>query len=125
MSLNKVFIMGRVCNQIELRRTQNGNAVATLTVAVDRNGKDAGTDFVDVVCWKATAEFASKYLAKGRMVVVEGRLQSRKWQDKNGNTRTAWEVIADGINFADSKPKGGETHEPEFTEEEDPGFLPF
>ena len=123
--LNKCFIMGRLTKDVELRRTQNGNAVATLTVAVDRNGKDAGTDFVDVVAWKQTAEFAAKYLAKGRMIVVDGRLQSRKWQDKNGNNRTAWEVIADGINFADSKPKGGETHEPEFTEEENPGDLPF
>lgn len=123
--LNKCFIMGRLTKDVELRKTQNGNAVATMTVVVDRNGKDAGTDFVDVVAWKQTAEFAAKYLGKGRMVVVDGRLQSRKWTDKNGNNRVAWEVIADGINFADSKPKGGDAHEPEFTDAEDDGDLPF
>lgn len=121
--LNKCFIMGRLTKDVELRRTQNGNAVATMTVAVDRNGKDAGTDFVDVVAWKQTAEFAAKYLGKGRMVVVDGRLQSRKWTDKNGNNRVAWEVIADGINFADSKPK--EQKEPQFTEVDEDGELPF
>lgn len=107
MSLNHVFLQGRLVRDVELRSTQSGTSVATLTIAVDRDyardGASDKTDFVNVVCWKQTAEFASKYMQKGSMVVVSGRLESRKWEDKNGNKRTEWEVVADRLYFGESK----------------------
>ena len=108
--LNKIFIMGRLTRDPELRRTQNGTAVAGFALAVDRDFKNADgtkeTDFVDVVAWRSTAEFVSKYFAKGRMAVVEGRLQIRDWQDKDGNKRRSAEVVADSVYFGDSKKEG-------------------
>ena len=106
--LNKIFIMGRLTRDPELRRTQNGTSVCSFTVAVDRDyqPRDGGeklTDFIDVVAWRQTGEFVSKYFSKGRMIVVAGSLQSRKWQDKAGQNRTSWEVIADNVYFGDSK----------------------
>ena len=102
MSVNNVILMGRLGKDPELRKTQQGTSVASFSLAVDRNGKDAGTDWLDIVAWSGTAEFASKYLRAGRQVVVVGRLQTRKWEDKNGGKRTAVEVVADKIHFADS-----------------------
>ena len=105
--LNKIFIMGRLTKDPELRRTQSGTAVTSFTLAVDRDFKgqngEKETDFVDVVCWRATAEFVSKYFTKGRMAVVEGRLQIRDWTDKEGNKRRSAEVVADNVYFGDSK----------------------
>lgn len=105
--LNKIFIMGRLTRDPELRRTQNGTAVAGFALAVDRDYKNADgtkdTDFIEVVAWRSSAEFVSKYFAKGRMAVVEGRLQIRDWQDKDGNKRRNAEVIADNVYFGDSK----------------------
>lgn len=105
--LNKIFIMGRLTRDPELRRTQNGTAVTSFTLAVDRDFKNADgakdTDFIDVVAWRNTAEFVSKYFSKGRMAVVEGRLQLRDWTDKDGNKRRNAEVLADNIYFGDSK----------------------
>ena len=112
MSLNHVSIQGRICNDIELRRTNTGTAVATLTVAVDRDfSKEKESDFFDVVCWKNTAEFVSKYFAKGRMIVVAGRLQTRSWTDKDGHKRKTVEIVADNVYFGDSKKDAGEKHE--------------
>ena len=109
--LNTITIMGRLVRDPELRRTQSGTAVCSFTVAVDRDfqSKDGGerqTDFIDVVAWRQTGEFVSKYFAKGRMIVVSGSLQSRKWQDRNGQNRISWEVIADNVYFGDSKREG-------------------
>ena len=105
--LNKIFIMGRLTRDPELRRTQNGTAVTSFTLAVDRDFKNADgtkeTDFIDCVVWRQTAEFVSKYFTKGRMAVVEGRLQIRDWQDKDGNKRRNAEVVADNVYFGDSK----------------------
>lgn len=105
--LNKIILMGRLCVNPELRRTQSGTAVTSFSLAVDRDFKSqAGekeTDFIDIVCWRSTAEFVSKYFSKGRMAVVEGRLQIRDWTDKNGNKRRTAEVIADSVYFGDSK----------------------
>lgn len=132
--LNKVIIMGRLTRDPELRHTQGGTAVTRFTVAVDRDFKSQSgekeTDFIDVVAWRNTGEFAAKYLAKGRMAAVEGRIQARDWQDKDGNRRKAVEVVADNVYFADSKrdSKPQETtssNEPEFDEIEDDGDLPF
>ena len=130
--LNKIFIMGRLTRDPELRRTQGGNAVTSFALAVDRDFKSADgnkeTDFIDVVVWRNTAEFAAKYFTKGRMAVVEGRLQMRDWTDKEGNKRRIAELVADNIYFGDSKredaPAGNSA--PTFEEiEDDGGDLPF
>ena len=105
--LNKVVIMGRFTKDPELRRTGSGTAVTSFSLACDRDFKsrsgDKETDFIEVVAWKNTAEFVSKYFSKGRMAVVEGRLQIRDWTDKAGSKRTTAEVVADNVYFADSK----------------------
>ena len=105
--LNKVVIMGRFTKDPELRRTGSGTAVTSFSLACDRDFKSQSgekeTDFIEVVAWKNTAEFVSKYFSKGRMAVVEGRLQIRDWTDKAGNKRTTAEVVADNVYFADSK----------------------
>lgn len=110
--LNKIFIMGRLTRDPELRRTQTGTAVASFTLAVDRDYKDKqtgerATDWIDVVAWRQTGEFVSRYFFKGRMAVVEGRLQMRDWTDKEGRKRRSAEVIADSVYFGDSKREGG------------------
>ncbi len=109
--LNKIFLMGRLTRDPELRRTQTGTPVASFSLAVDRDFKDKSTgerttDFIDVVAWRQTAEFVSRYFSKGRMAVVEGRLQIRDWPDKDGGKRRTAEVIADNIYFGDSKRDG-------------------
>lgn len=106
--LNHITIMGRLTRDPELRYTQNQTPVCSFTVAVDRdysggNGQQRETDFIDCVAWRGTGEFVSKYFQKGRMIVVSGRLQSRKWQDREGNNRTSWEINADSCYFGDSK----------------------
>lgn len=108
--LNKIFIMGRLTRDPELRTTNSGTSVASFSLAVDRNYKGADgekeTDFIDCVAWRQTGEFAAKYFAKGRMAVVEGRLQIRPWTDKEGNNRRSAEVIVDNMYFGDSKRDG-------------------
>ena len=105
--LNKIIIMGRLTRDPELRRTQNGTAVTSFSLAVDRDFKSQSgekeTDFIDVVAWRGTAEFVSKYFSKGRMAVVEGRLQIRDWTDREGGKRRSAEVVADNVYFGDSK----------------------
>ena len=106
--LNHIVLMGRLTRDPELRRTGSGVAVASFTLAVDRDfgNRESGekeTDFIDIVAWRSTAEFVSKYFAKGRMAVVTGRLQIRNWQDKEGNKRRSAEVVADNVYFGDSK----------------------
>lgn len=109
MSLNHIVLMGRMARDPELKQTQSGVSVCNFTIAVDRdykNGDEKVTDWVDCVVWRGGADFVSKYMKKGRMVVVSGSLQSRKWQDKEGNNRTSWEVQAQNVYFADSKKDG-------------------
>ncbi len=106
--LNHIVIMGRLTRDPELRTTQTGVNVASFTVAVDRDfgGRDGGerqTDFIDCVAWRQTGEFVSKYFQKGSLIVVSGRLQSRKWQDREGQNRTNWEISADNVYFGGSK----------------------
>ena len=131
MSLNKIFIMGRITKDPELRRTDSGTAVTSFSLAVDRDFKgqngEKETDFIEVVAWRNTAEFVAKYFAKGRMAVVEGRLQIRSWKDKDGNKRSKAEVVADNVYFADSKKESGYSAlvEPEMAEIEDDGDVPF
>ena len=140
--LNKVFIQGRMCADPELRHTQSGTAVVSFTLAVERDFKDKDTgektaDFIDIVAWRQTAEFVARYFTKGRLAVVEGRLQTRSYEDKNGSKRKAVEVVADNVYFADSRKDGDSTPPPsayeaptskpgEFTElSDDDGELPF
>ncbi len=110
--LNHIVLMGRLTRDPELRRTGTGTPVAAFTLAVDRDfgsNRETGereTDFIDIVAWRGTAEFVSKYFAKGRMAVVSGRLQIRNWNDKDGNKRRSAEVVADNVYFGDSKRDG-------------------
>ena len=106
--LNRIIIMGRLARDPELRHTQTGTPVASFRLAVDRDFKDKNTgervtDWIDVVAWRSTGEFVSRYFTKGRMAVVEGRLQMRDWTDKDGNRRTGAEVVADSVYFGDSR----------------------
>lgn len=139
--LNRIILMGRLTRDPELRRTQNGTAVTSFSIAVDRDfkNKDTGeksTDFIDIVAWRQTAEYVCDYFSKGRMAVVEGRLQIRDWTDKDGNKRRSAEVLADNIYFGDSKRDGDAVggsytgsqtaQSGEFREiDEDDGELPF
>ena len=109
--LNHIVIMGRLARDPELRRTQTGVPVASFRLAVDRDFRDKNTgeratDWIDVVAWRQTGEFVSRYFTKGRMAVVEGRLQIREWTDKEGNRRTSAEVVADNVYFGDSRREG-------------------
>ena len=109
--LNKIIVMGRLTHDPELRRTGSGTPVCSFSIACDRDFKSQSgekeTDFFDVVAWRTTGEFVSKYFAKGRMVVIEGRLQIREWQDKEGNKRRSAEINADNVYFGDSRRDNG------------------
>lgn len=110
--LNVVAIMGRLARDPELRQTTSGKSVATFTIACDRNKKDGGADWLPVTAWERTAEFVCKYFQKGSLIAIDGRLQSRSYQDRNGNNRTAIEVVASNVHFA------GKNEQPK------PGFQP-
>lgn len=106
--LNHIVLMGRLTRDPELRRTPSGLSCATFSIAVDRDFSNSATgeketDFIDIVAWRNTADFVSKYFTKGRMAVVSGRLQIRSWTDKDGNKRRSAEVVADNVYFGDSK----------------------
>ena len=118
--LNHITIMGRLTRDPELRMTQSQTQVVSFTLAVDRDfgGRDGGekqADFIDCVAWRQTAEFVSKYFSKGRMAVVSGRLQSRKWETREGEKRTSWEVVADNVYFGDSRRDGDSNESRSFT----------
>ena len=114
--LNRTIMMGRLTRDPELRNTQTGIPVCSFSIACDRNFKNANgereTDFFDCAAWRQTAEFVSRHFTKGRMAVVEGRLQNRDWTDKEGNKRRTTELIADNVYFGDSRPKGADEEEP-------------
>lgn len=109
--LNSIIIMGRLTADPELRTTSSGLSVSSFTVAVDRGyvkpGEEKKTDFIPVVAWRSTADFVSKYFRKGSMIAVQGSLQTRNYEDKNGNKRTAFEIIADQVSFCGSKAESG------------------
>lgn len=135
--LNQAIIMGRMTRDPELRHTQTGTPVASFTLACDRDFKDKQTgeketDFIDVVAWRQTGEFVSRHFTKGRMAVVEGRLQIRGWTDKNGVKRRNAEVVADNVYFGDSRKEaegyGASGASPEYQPpvlDNDDGELPF
>ena len=105
--LNSISIHGRLVRDPELRTTQSGVSVCAITVAVDRSyakqGEEKQTDFIDVVCWKNTADIVSRYFVRGKEIIVNGSLQSRKWKDKNGNDRITWEIQANSVDFCGGK----------------------
>lgn len=105
--LNIVAVIGRIVNDVELKITSNGVSVCSFTVAVDRNfvpkGEDRKSDFIDVVTWRNTAEFVSKYFRKGSLIAINGSLQTRTYEDNNHVKRKVTEIIADNINFCESK----------------------
>lgn len=108
--LNRIILSGRLTRDPELRRTQSGIPVASFSLAVNRDFKDKATretpvDFIDIVAWRHTGEFAANYFAKGSMAVVEGRLQIRDWTDREGGRRRTAEVVASNIYFGDSAKK--------------------
>ena len=122
--LNHIEIQGRLTKEPELRTTQAGTSVTSFTVACERDYQQGGkkeTDFIDCVAWRGTGEFVSKYFHKGSLIVVTGKLQSRKWQDREGKTKTAWEVLVDSAYFCESR---RETTQFEEVAEDD-GDLPF
>ena len=131
--LNHVVLLGRLTRDPELRTTNSGVSVATFSVAVDRAYKDAsgerGVDFIDIVAWRNTAEFAARYFQKGQLAAVEGRLQIRDWTDTDGHKRRAAEVVAQNIYFAGQKPQAqaGADHAGEFApiDGDDGEELPF
>lgn len=101
--LNKITIMGRLTKDPELRRTNSGTAVASFTIAVDRDFGEKKADFINCVAWKGTGEFVSKHFTKGRPILISGRIETRQWTDKNDNKRTEVEVVAENVYFCDSK----------------------
>lgn len=105
--LNTAILMGRLVKDPEMRSTQSGTPVCSFTLAVNRRGKDDGTDFLDIVAWSKTAEFVSKYFTKGQLVAVKGRIQTRTWEDQNNNKRKSTEIVAEEVHFAESKKSGG------------------
>ena len=118
--LNHITIMGRLTRDPEVRMTQSQTQVASFTLAVDRDfggrdGSERQADFIDCVAWRQTAEFVGKYFSKGRMAVVSGRLQSRKWETREGEKRTSWEVVADNVYFGDSRRDGDSNESRSFT----------
>lgn len=104
--LNNAVIMGRLVAQPELRKTESGVSVTSFAVAVDRQYKKDETDFIDVVAWRNTAEFVCKYFSKGQMIAVQGSIQTRLYEDKDGNKRKAVEIVADNVSFCGSKNEG-------------------
>ena len=113
--LNHITIMGRLTRDPELRYTPSSVAVASFSLAVDRDfadkeTKEKQTDFIDIVAWRQTGEFVSKYFFKGSMAVVSGRLQIREWTDKEGNKRRTAEIVADNVYFGENKKSDGATH---------------
>ena len=107
MSLNNVTLMGRICGEVELRTTTQGKSVATFRIAVDRpytkQGEEKKADFITIVAWGNTADFVAKYFSKGSMIALRGKIQTRNFEDKNGNKRTATEVVAREVSFCGGK----------------------
>ena len=120
LNLNKVVLGGRLTADVELKQTQQGTAVCQFSIAINRKGKEAGTDFINCVAWRNTAEFISKFFKKGSSICVTGSIQVRSWED-NGNKRYATEVLVEDALFVDSKAE----NEPKFEEIGEDDELPF
>lgn len=101
--MNNVVLMGRICNAPELKHTQSGNAVTSFNLAVDRRFNKEETDFITIVAWRKTAEFVCNYFNKGSLIALQGSIQTRQYEDRQGNKRTAIEVVADQVYFTGEK----------------------
>ena len=138
--LNSVCLMGRLTADPELKSTQSGVSVCSFRIAVDRayqpKGQEKQTDFINIVTWRGTAEFVSRYFRKGQLVAVQGSIQTSQYTDRDGNKRTTFDVVADNVFFAEKKAESGETkqgagydHSPDiqgdFEEIISPDELPF
>ena len=138
--LNSVCLMGRLTADPEQKSTQSGVSVCSFRIAVDRTytpkGQEKQTDFINIVTWRSTAEFVSRYFRKGQLVAVQGSIQTSQYTDRDGNKRTAFDVVADNVFFAEKKAESGETkqgagydHSPDiqgdFEEIISPDELPF
>ena len=136
--INNVTLIGRLTADPELRTTTTGKSVANFTIAVDRTYSKGGnkeTDFINICCWESTADFVSKYFSKGSMIALRGEIQTRNYEDKNGNKRTAFEVLAKEVSFCGGKNETGpapaqatptyQASEPDFEEIEVDEDLPF
>ena len=121
LNLNKVVLGGRLTADVELKQTPQGIPVCTFSIAVNRKGKDAQTDFINCQAWRQTAEFISKYFKKGSPICVTGSIQTRTWDDQNGNKRYATEVNVDEAYFVESK-NDGQASEPAFQTQAAPKF---
>ena len=130
--LNRAILIGRLTKDPELRQTPNGTSVCTFTVAVNRPyraDREQQADFIEVVAWKGAAEFVTKYFSKGKMIIVEGSIQTRSYEDRSGNKRKAVEVVANNVQFGE--PKRDERSvdircdEPDYSEVDDNGDRPF
>ena len=127
--MNKVVLVGRLARDPELRSTQSGAQVVSFTVACDRRyqkqGEERQADFISCVAWNKTAEFVNQYFKKGMRIALDGRIQTRSYEDQNGNKRYATEVIAEAVEFAQSKNEGGESHPaPQAPSADIDGFIP-
>lgn len=105
--MNKIILMGRICSDVELKTTPNGTNVCTFRIAVDRrfqqSGEERKTDFFNVVAWRTTGEFVNRYFGKGRMILIEGEMQTRQYTDKSGKQSTWYEVNAERVSFTGEK----------------------
>lgn len=129
MSLNRIIVQGRLGSDVELRTTPNGVKFATVVLAVDRDRKDQSgdtqTDWITITAWRQTGEFVSKYFTKGRMAIVEGRLQIRDWTDKDGNKRKNAEIVANNVYFGDSKRDTDKAQDIQNSSLPEPEFAPL
>lgn len=111
--LNKTVLMGRLTKDPELRKTPSGVSVVSFTLAVDRSytkqGEERQADFINIIAWRGTADFVAKYFTKGQLMALSGRIQTRSWEETNGQKRFATEVVADEVFFAGAKKDAGET----------------
>lgn len=137
MSYNRAILVGRLTRDPEIKQTPNGISVTTFTIAIDRPRDKTTTDFIDIVAWRNTAEFISRYFGKGKAILVEGSIQTRSYTDKNSRNRKVFEVVADNVSFVESKgteQAQGDTQPTatplspqidDFEELDDDGDLPF
>lgn len=126
MAINLVVLSGRLTADVELKATLNGVSVCSFNIASDSGyGEKKQTNFIKIVAWRNTAEFISKYFRKGSMIGIEGSIQTRKYTDKDGNNRTAFEVVANQAHFLESKNANGENASQNFAENTTPTFVPM
>ena len=130
--INVTVLMGRICHDLELKKTTSDLSVTSFNIAVDRQGKKDTTDFISIVAWRQTADFICKHFTKGKMIAIDGSIQTRSYEDKNGNKRIVFEVVANNVSFAGDKPIGKDASrtepayaEPIQDEDSNPEDLPF